>query len=56
MKIIAKQMSESVICILPTGDQVEITMLGAQGDECFAEPNVEAAVDLLTSYLNLEYS
>ncbi|MFT6408734.1 MAG: hypothetical protein ACJAQ6_002155 [Arenicella sp.] len=52
MIIIASQLAESVLCTLPNGQHVEVTMLVAEQDDCFAEPNVEAAVTLLTSYFD----
>ena len=54
MKIIVSQLTESVLCTLPSGEQIEVTMVCAEGDECFAEPNVEGAVDILTTYFDCE--
>ncbi len=52
MKIIANQLSESVLCTLPTGDQVEVIMLTVEGEECAAEPCIEGAVALLLDYFD----
>lgn len=54
MKIIASQLSESVLCTLPNGEQVEVTMLCAEGDDYLAEPNVDGAVEILINHLGLE--
>lgn len=52
MKIIASQLVESVLCTLPSGAQIEVIMLCAEGEECFAEPNIEGAIDILATYFN----
>lgn len=54
MKIIASELTESVLCTLPTGDQIEVIMVCAEGEECFAEPNIEGAIDILTTYFKRE--
>ncbi len=54
MKIIASQLSESVLCTLPNGEHVEIIMLCAEEDDCFAEPNAEAAINIISKYFDLE--
>lgn len=52
MKIITERLRESILCTLPNGDQIEITMLCAEGEDCYAEPEAHGAVDLLLTYLN----
>jgi hypothetical protein len=54
MIIIASQLPESVLCTLPNGQHVEVTMLVAERDDVFADPNVEAAVTLLSTYFDCE--
>lgn len=56
MKIIASQLTESVLCTLPTGDQVEVTMLSLEGEDCCAEPSIEGAVQILLNYFDCETS
>jgi hypothetical protein len=56
MIIIASQLSESVLCTLPNGEHVEVIMLVAEQDECFANPSLEAAVMLLTTYFDCQAS
>jgi len=53
MKIITKQLPESILCTLSTGDQVEVTMLTADGEDCYAEPSIEGAVRILLDYFEL---
>jgi len=47
MKIFASKLTESVLCTLPNGEQVEVTMLNIEGDEVSAEPNIERAVEIV---------
>ncbi len=56
MKVIASQLSESILCTLPNGEQIEITMLRSEGDDCFAEPSIKAAINLVMKYLDLKSS
>lgn len=56
MIIIASQLPESVLCTLPNGEHIEVTMLVAERDDVFAEPNAEAAVALLSSYFDCQGS
>jgi len=53
MKILATQRSESVICELPDGRQIEVTQLVVFGDEVEIETDVNDAVKLLEQHLNL---
>ena len=54
MNIIAKQLNESILFTMPSGELVEVTMLCAQGEECFAEPNVERAITILKLCFSFE--
>jgi hypothetical protein len=54
MIILASQLSESVLCTLPNGEHIEVTMLVAEQDECFAAPSVKAAVVLLITYFDCQ--
>jgi len=54
MKVIASQLPESILCTLPNGEQIEVTMLCSEGDDCFAEPSIEAAINLVMKYLDFE--
>ena len=56
MKIIANELAESVLCTLPNGDQVEVIMLCAEGEDCSAEPSIEGAVVILKAYLECQPS
>jgi hypothetical protein len=49
MKILAQENEESVLCIMPNGDAVEVTMLVVEGDEFTAQPNAQEAVNLLAN-------
>ena len=55
MKIIANKLSESVLCTLPNGEHIEVTMLSLEEDECYAEPSVEGAVHILTTYFDSRF-
>jgi len=47
MKLIVSQLSESLLCTLPCGEHIEITMLSAEGEELILERDIQRAVDLL---------
>ncbi len=50
MKILVSRLPESVLCTLPNGEQVEITMLSAEGEDVLSEPDIQIAVDMLFEY------
>ena len=50
MKILATKLEESVLCIMPSGEHIEITMLCAFGEEVAADPDVKRAITLLFKY------
>lgn len=50
MKIFASILPESVLCTLPDGEQVEVTMLSVEGDEVFAEPDIKQAVEIVVLF------
>lgn len=54
MKIIASQLCDSVLCTLPNGEHIEVEMLCLEGDDFFAEPNVERAINIVVSYVDLD--
>jgi len=43
---------ESVLCVLPNGKQVEITMVSSIGEDVMAEPDVHEALKILKRYMN----
>ena len=47
MEISAKQQGESVVCVLPNGGRIEITMVSAQGEDVRSTTNVQDAVNIL---------
>lgn len=47
MEISAKQQGESVVCKLPNGGSIEITMVSAKGDDVQSITNVQDAVKIL---------
>lgn len=49
MKILAQQNEESVLCIMPNGDAIEVTILVVEGEGFTAHPNVQEAVNLLAN-------
>ena len=51
MKILATKRDESVLCVLPDGASVEITMVSATGEDVAQEPDIQEAVKLLQRYL-----
>lgn len=53
MKILATQRSESVVCELPDGHQIEITQLVVSGEDVAIETDVGDAVKLLEQHLKL---
>ncbi|MFT6725360.1 MAG: hypothetical protein ACJARN_002230 [Arenicella sp.] len=54
MIIIASQLPESILCTLPNGEQVEVTMLVTEQEDCFVDLRVESAVRLLITYFDCE--
>ena len=54
MIILASQLPQFILCTLPNGEHVEVTMLVAEQDRFFTDPNVEAAVTLLSTYFDCE--
>jgi hypothetical protein len=47
MRVVATQLEESVVCRLPEGEEIEIFMLCVEGDEFYAEPDIETAQSIL---------
>lgn len=47
MRIFATQKEESVVFKLPEGTEMEVVMLQAEGEECWAAPDVQDASDIL---------
>ena len=47
MEILATKQGESVVCELPNGVSIEITMVSAQGEESRSITNVQDAVKIL---------
>jgi sRNA-binding carbon storage regulator CsrA len=47
MEILARQQGETVVCELPNGDSIEITMVSTQGEDSRSIANVKDAVKLL---------
>ncbi|MFT4630684.1 MAG: sRNA-binding carbon storage regulator CsrA [Arenicella sp.] len=47
MEILATKQGETVVCELPNGDSIEITMVSAQGEDSRSIANVKDAVKLL---------
>lgn len=52
MNVLVSQLQESVLCTLPWGEQVEITMLCAYEEEVVANPNIQLALDLLVKHFH----
>ena len=54
MKILVRKFTESVVCTWSDGRQVEITMLGAEGEDVYAIPDITQAMEILAllNYLN----
>lgn len=50
MKFISQQQAGSVLCIMPNGDCLEITMLETEGEECVFKPDVQAAACLIAKH------
>lgn len=53
MKLMVTKQDESVICWLPDGDRVEVTMVSMQGDEITPEIDFVQAVRLLQQHTKL---
>lgn len=53
MKILARREDDFVLCLLPDGRAIEITMVGADGEDVYARPDINEAVRLLLQYLPL---
>lgn len=47
MEISAKKQGESVVCELPNGGSIEITMVSTQGEDARSTTNVQDAVKIL---------
>lgn len=54
MKIIPGTLEESLICVLPNEQAIEISMLCADGEDVSAAPNVVLAVAVIQRYLSLK--
>ena len=51
MKILARKEDDFVLCLLPNGQAIEITMLSADGEDVYASPNIDEAIRLLLQHL-----
>lgn len=48
--VAAQEQEGYVLCMLPNGDELEITMLEACGEEFEVKTNAQEALNLLTEY------
>ncbi|MBT8114320.1 MAG: hypothetical protein KJP04_03010 [Arenicella sp.] len=51
MKILARREDDFVLCLLPDGRAIEITMVGADGEDLYDRPDIHEAIGLLLQYL-----
>ncbi len=51
IKVVANKIEELVVCTLPNGEEIEIEMIDAWGDEAGSAADVDSALDLLQSHL-----
>ena len=51
MKILARKEDDFVLCLLPNGQAIEITMVGADGEDVYAKPDINEAIKLLLRHL-----
>ncbi|RBP52851.1 hypothetical protein [Arenicella xantha] len=49
MKIQARQLNESIICRLPNGIEIEVTMFIVVGEECDPDVDINRAIRLIQS-------
>lgn len=56
MKILKGSLEESMICVLPDEQTIEVSMLCADGEEVAAVPSVVLAVVVIQRYLSLKSS
>ncbi len=51
MKILARKEDDFVLCLLPDGRAIEITMVGADGEDFYARPDIREAITLLLRHM-----
>ncbi|NND82383.1 MAG: hypothetical protein HKN50_08140 [Gammaproteobacteria bacterium] len=51
MKILARKEDDFVLCLLPDGQAIEITMVKADGEDFYPRPNIDEAIRLLLQHL-----
>lgn len=49
MKILAQENEESVLCVLPTGQSIEVTMLVVEGEECRVHNDVQEVANIFAN-------
>ena len=49
MKIQARQINESIICRLPNGIEIEVTMFTMAGEDCDSDVDITRAIRLIQS-------
>jgi hypothetical protein len=51
IKVVANKIDNSVVCTFPNGDELEIEMIDAWGDESVSAADVDSALEMLQSHL-----
>ena len=52
MKILANKLEDGVVCVLPDGYRVEITMVSVEGEDVYDIPDIHEAMKLLHRHLS----
>jgi len=47
MKILARLSNESVLCVMPNGNEIEITLINVMGEDATIDLDIQSAIKLI---------